>query len=65
MKSNNSTATLRADTVPKAEQVREVNPSANKGLCTELASANTDGNPKKRTTCVWGGPTVPGTGEDN
>ena len=36
------------------EAVTTVSPDVNKGKAVELASANTDGNPKKRTCNSWG-----------
>ena len=64
-KSNDCEATLRKGNMPKESAVTTVNPDANKGKCKELASANMDGNPKKRTRNVWGGETVKGTGQEN
>lgn len=65
MKSNAADATLRKGNQPKSEKVRTVNPDANKGLAKRLADTNDDGNPKRRTRSVSGGPTVPGTGQEN
>lgn len=56
---------LRKSKMPKESAVTTVSPDANKGKCKELASANMDGNPKKRTRNVWGGETVKGTGQEN
>ena len=64
-KSNDSEATLRKGNMPKESAVTTVDPDANKGLCKKLASDNIDGNPKKRTEDVCGGPTVKGTGQEN
>jgi hypothetical protein len=66
-KSNSSDSTLRKNTLPKAEKVKEVNADANKGLCKRLAGSNDGGNPKHRTEVAPhdGGPTVPGTGQEN
>jgi hypothetical protein len=65
MKSNDSEATLRKGNMPKASTVTTADKDSNKGLSARLASANIDGNPKKRTRTVTGGDTVKGTGEDN
>ena len=54
MKSNDCEATLRKGNMPKESAVTTVSPEVNKGKCAELASANTDGNPKKRTCNSWG-----------
>lgn len=64
-KSNDSEATLRKGSLPQSSAVTTVSPDTNKGLATKLASANIDGNPKKRTKAVWGGETVKGTGKEN
>ena len=53
-KSNDCEATLRKGNMPKESAVTTVNPDANKGKCKELASANVDGNPKKRTCNSFG-----------
>lgn len=53
-KTNDPEATLRKGNIPTASKVTTVNPDANKGKAKELASANTDGNPKKRTCNSWG-----------
>ena len=64
-KSSECDAVLRKGNMPKESTVTTVDPDANKGLCERLASANIDGNPKKRTENVKGGPTTKGTGEEN
>jgi hypothetical protein len=65
MKTNDCEATLRKGNTPKSSAVTTVDKDANKGLTKKLASANEDGNPKKRTRTVTGGDTVKGTGEEN
>ena len=46
------------------EKVRDAVPQP-AGYTTRLAQNNPNGNPKLRTKNTTGGPTVPGTGEDN
>jgi len=53
-KTNDCEATLRKSNMPKESAVTTVGPDVNKGKTVELASANTDGNPKKRTCNSWG-----------
>lgn len=53
-KTNNETATLRSGNIPAAEEVTTVSNDVNKGVCADLASANPDANPKKRTCNSWG-----------
>ena len=65
VKDNSTEATLRKGSLPGSSAVTTVSPDVNKGKATELASANIDGNPKKRTKAVWGGETVKGTGKEN
>ena len=65
MKTNDAEATLRKGNMPTSSSVTTVDKDSNKGLCEKLASANIDGNPKKRTRAVWGGETVKGTGKEN
>jgi hypothetical protein len=64
-KTNDCEATLRKGNVPKSSAVTTVDRDANKGLAKKLASANIDGNPKKRTENVKGGATVKGTGKES
>ena len=54
VKSNDAEATLRKGNMPKESAVTTVSPDVSKGVAKELASANTDGNPKKRTCNSWG-----------
>lgn len=53
-KSSEPDAVLRKGNTPKESAVTTVSPDENKGKAKELASANTDGNPKKRTCNSWG-----------
>ena len=68
-KSNDADAATMANRAAKlqknAEQVKQVDPNANAGLCKQLASGNPDGDASKRTTNCWGTETVPGTGVEN
>jgi hypothetical protein len=64
-KTNDCDASLRKGNIPKSSAVTTVDRDANKGLAKKLASANIDGNPKKRTRNVWGGETEKGTGKES
>jgi hypothetical protein len=45
------------------EEVKTLPVEGEAGVCTKIAQENMDGNPKKRTDNVWGGPTVKGSGD--
>lgn len=47
----------------KPEEVKTLPVEGEAGICTKIAQENMDGNPKKRTENVWGGPTVKGSGD--
>ena len=64
-KDNSPEASLRKGSLPGSSAVTTVDRDANKGKAIELASANIDGNHKKRTKNVWGGETVKGTGKES
>ena len=53
-KSSECDAVLRKGNMPPTSQVSTVKEDENKGVATKLASANEDGNPKKRTCNSWG-----------
>lgn len=53
-KSSECDAVLRKGNMPKESAVTTVSNDVNKGKAKELASANVDGNPKKRTNNSWG-----------
>jgi hypothetical protein len=54
---------LRAGKQPVASEVTTLPVEGDKNIATKIAQSNMDGNPKKRTEAVWGGPTVKGSGD--